>query len=239
MNTSAQLRRPRRSAVGLLVLVAGFVLAGCASVVPSPDSLIDAPQLLSTSGVATRAVTSAHFTIKVRGHLTGLSIRDAEGDLDAHGAAKGTATTVSATGTPTKVGFVLAKGEFYLQEANSGYRKVDPAVAPGLFGLTTLLNPNHGLAHMVQTVDRPKTQDIEPMDGIQCFRVTGTTQQGAMMLLTPGLRSPSIGTTLWLARDRGHLPVRAELTVPRSAGGGTVDFTITDVNTPISVTAPV
>lgn len=241
MNISARLRGslPRRSAVGLLGLVAGLVLAGCASVVPGPNSLIEAPQLVATSGVATRSVTSAHFSVKVRGNPAGLSIRGVQEDLDQHGTAKGTATTVSATGTATKVGFVLVKGDFYVQDPTGGYRKADPAAEPGLFDLTTLLDPNHGLAQLVQNINGATTQDIESVNGVLCFRVTGTAQRGATKLLTPGLRSPNVAMTVWLARDGGHLPVRAEFTVPRSAGGGTIDVNITKVNTPISVTSPV
>lgn len=241
METSARPGRPRPRGLvaGLLLLVVGLVLAGCGSgIVPGPNALIDASQLVATSGVATRSVTSAHFAITVRGTPAGLAIKGAQGDIDAHGTAQGTATTVSATGTPTKVGFILVKGNFYLKDPAGGYRKVDPASAPVLFDLTTLLNPNHGLAHLVQSVDGATTQDIEPMNGVRCFRITGTAQQGTMKVLTPGLRSPSLGMTVWLAHDGVHLPVRIQFTVPRSAGGGTINLTITKVNTPISVTAP-
>lgn len=224
---------------GLVALVAGLVLAGCgASVVPPPDALIDASQLVATSGVATRAVTSAHIGITVHGNPAGLSIRNVQADLDSHGTAKGTATMVSATGAPTKASFVLSKGNFYVKDAAAAYQKVEPESAPDLFGLTTLLNPNQGLALMVQSVDGATTQDIEQMDGVTCYRITGKAKPNTMMVLTPGLRAQNLGMTVWLARNRVHLPVRIEFTVPKSAGGGRIDVAITHVNTPFSVTAP-
>jgi lipoprotein LprG len=56
----------------------------------------------------------------------------------------------------------------------------------------------------------------------------------ALAALVPGVSSDA-NATFWLRQDGGHLPVKASLGYQ---GGGSVDVTLSDVDKPVTVTAP-
>lgn len=226
--------RLRRWALGVLTVVAGLTLAGCASIEPDVKNLPAGSELVATSGAAMRSVIRAHVTIDVKGTLAGVPIKNAEGDLDARGAAQGSAT-ITESGTPVKVNFVLLKGTFYLKGPTGGYQKVAPAAAGKLFDLTSILNPNHGMARVVTAVHGATTQDKDTVNGVECYRITGTVANDEVAGLVPGIRS-NVDATVWLAVSGAHLPVRTEFAVPGSRA--TVDVSISNVNAPATVTAP-
>jgi lipoprotein LprG len=228
----------RRSALGALIVVAGLTVAGCASIEPDVGSLPAGTELVATSGEAMRAVTSAHFTIEVTGSLVDVPIKNAEGDLDARGTARGSAR-ISRSGALVTDDFVLLKGKFYVKGPTGGYQEVAPAAAGSLFDLTSILNPNHGMARVVIGVNDATTKDTETMGGIDCYRVTGAVAQSQVEALVPGIGS-NVRATVWLAVSGAHLPVRAEFAVPGSDGGqgAKVDVSISNVNVPVTVTAP-
>lgn len=239
-HTTAVLRLPhrRRLALGLLTAVAVLALTGCASIEPDVNSLPAGSELVATSGTAMRSVIRAHFTMDVHGTLAGVPIKTATGDLDARGTAKGSAT-IAESGALVKVNFVLAKGNFYVKGPTGGYQKVAPATAGKLFGLTSILNPNHGISRVVLAVHGATTRDRETVSGVECYRITGTVANQEVAALIPGIRS-NVDATVWLAVSGAHLPVRAQFTVPgsRDGHGATVDLSISDVNAPVTVTAP-
>jgi lipoprotein LprG len=220
----------------MLVVVAGLALAGCASIEPDVGSLPAGSELVATSGAAMRSVTSAHFTIDMTRPLPGVAIRHAEGDVDARGSARGSAE-IAESGGLAEVNFILLKGGFYVQDQTGGYRKVAPAGS--LFGLTSMLNPNHGMARVVTSVDGATTRATETVNGVNCYRITGTVAQQQIAALLPGIRS-DVGATVWLAVDDAHLPVRAEFAVPGAHGSrpAKVDVSISKVNVPVTVTVP-
>lgn len=216
--------------------MAGLILAGCASIEPDLANLPAGSELVATSGVAMRSVTSMHFTMNVKGTVPGVAIRNAEGDLDAHGTARGSADIME-SGGPAKVNFVLLKGSFYVKDQTPGYQKVAPTDAGDLFDLTSILNPNHGIARVVVAVDGATTKDAETVNGVQCYRITGTLTHEQLAALVPGISS-DVNATVWLTVSGEHLPVQAKFTVPRSPGAE-VDVSISKVNSPVTVTAPV
>lgn len=229
--------RPRHLAHALLTVVAALALAGCAGIEPDAQGLPAGSELVATSGSALRAVTSAHFRIDVTGAVPGVPIRSAEGDLDARGTARGSAD-IAESGTFTKVDFVLVKGAFYVKGPTGGYQKAAPA--GNLFELTSILNPNHGVARVMIGVNGATTQDKETVNGVRCYRITGTVAEHNVAGLVPGITS-DMDTTVWLGVKGAHLPVRAEFTARGSAGrqGGKVDVTFSNMNAPVAVTAPV
>ena len=230
-----QLRRPT---LALLMVAAGLVLTGCASVIPNAGSLPLGPELLATSGTATRAVTSAHYTVDVQGTLPGVSIRHAEADVDAHGSAQGSAKVVE-SGSVATVDFVLLKNTFYVKQPGGTYQKAAPGTATDLLGLTSVLNPNHGVAKVVMDTNGATTQADETVDGVDCYRVTGTVDGQDLGALVPGATS-NAAATVWVATAGAHVPVRAEYTVAGRNGGrgAKIVVALSNVNTPVDVTAP-
>jgi lipoprotein LprG len=77
------------------------------------------------------------------------------------------------------------------------------------------------------------------LNGIDCYRVTGTVPLNEVATLLPGIGS-NVRAIVWLAVSGAHLPVRAEFVVPGSDGGqgAKIDVSISNVNAPVTVTAP-
>jgi lipoprotein LprG len=228
----------RRPLLGLLVAVAALVLAGCTGGGSDAASLPSGSSLLASSGAAMRSVTSVHFTIDVNGTLAGVPIQNADGDLNAQGAAKGSAK-ISEFGAFVEVNFVLLNGTFYVQGPTGGYQKIPASLAGNLFDPTAILDPNRGVAKVLTSVRGATTKAKESVNGTDCYRVTGTVAQDVVAALVPGINA-DVGATVWVAADGEHLPVRAEFAVPGAGGsqGAKVDVSISKVNEPVNVSAP-
>ncbi len=232
-------RRMRRTwIVGLFVGLVGLV-AGCTSGgAASSANLPAASTLLASAGNSARSVTSVHFSIVVNGTLAGVPIQNADGDLNARGQAKGNAK-ISLLGQLTQVDFVLVDRIFYLKGPTGGYQKVSASLAGNLFDPTAILDPNRGIAKVLGNVAGAATQGRETVNGTDCYRITGKISKATVSALIPGI-GVDVTATLWVAADSRNLPVKAEFVVPGSGGsqGATVDVTFSNVNAPVTVTAP-
>jgi lipoprotein LprG len=221
------------SLVGLLGLAA-CSSGGSANTANLPA----AGPLLATAGSSMSSVTSVHFSIVVNGTLAGVPIQNADGDLNAQGQAKGNAK-VSLLGQLTQVDFVLVNQTFYLKGPTGGWQKVSAALAGNLFDPSAILDPNRGVAKVLGTMQGAQTQAQESVNGTDCYKITGKIAKNIVSAIIPGI-TVDVGATLWLATDAKHLPVKAEFAVPGSGGaqGATVDVIFSQVNVPVTVTAP-
>jgi lipoprotein LprG len=222
--------------LGLLSLLA--LLAGCSGGGGGSSNLPAASSLLSASGTAMRQVTSVHFSITVNGTLPGVPIQNADGDLNAQGQAKGSAK-ISELGEFLQVDFVLVNKTFYLKGATGGYQKVPAAIAGGLFDPAAILDPNRGVAKLLTSVQNASTQDQESVNGTNCYKITGKVDKATVAAIVPGVDN-DVTATIWVASSGQHLPVKAEFDVPGQGGsqGAKIDVTISNVNAPVTVTAP-
>jgi len=84
-----------------------------------------------------------------------------------------------------------------------------------------------------------QTQARESVNGTDCYRITGKVDKGVVSALIPGINQ-DVTATLWVTADSRNLPVKASFAVPGSGGsqGATVDVTFSNVNQPVTVTAP-
>jgi lipoprotein LprG len=232
----------RRSLVlGLLVSLAALVVsvAGCTSGGSSDSgSLPAAATLLHNSGASMRSVTSVHFGIAVNGTLSGVPIQNADGDLNKQGQAKGNAK-ISELGQLLQVDFVLVDKDFYIKGPTGGYQKIPASLAGNLFDPSAILDPDRGVAKVITSVQGAQTTAKETVNGTDCYKITGKVTKNVVAALIPGIAS-DVTATVWVAADAKNLPVKAEFAVPGTDGsqGATVDVTISNVNAPVTVTAP-
>jgi lipoprotein LprG len=215
-----------------LVLVAVLV-AGCTGGQDTAN-LPAGGTLLATSGRSMAGVHSVHFTIDVHGNLPSVPVQDAAGDLNSAGQAKGNAK-LTELGQLVQVDFVLTGGELYLKGPTGGYQKIPAALATRLFDPTAILDPKRGVAKLLTSVRDPATQDRENGS----YRVTGTVGKDVVGALVPGINSDVRGT-FWVSTAPSALPSKAEFTVPGTNGtaGATVDVAFSQLNQPVSVSAP-
>jgi len=222
----------RRSLLAVVALSAAIV-TGCSS--SGDASLPDAGALLKDSASAAGGVTSTHFTLKVNGTVPGLSVHSVDGDLTKAngGGAKGTGT-LELMGQVVDAQFVLVNGSLYIKGPTGGFQKIPAALSSSIYDPSAILDPQRGIPKVLSSVQGPKTDGTEDVGGTPAYRVTGTVPKDAMAALVPGVSSDA-NATFWLRQDGGHLPVKASLGFP---GGASVDVTLSDVDKPVTVTAP-
>lgn len=220
--------------VGMVGMVAGCTSGGSASTTNLPA----AATLLGNAASSMRTVSTVHFSIVVNGTMAGVPIQNADGDLNAQGQAKGNAK-ISLLGQLTQVEFVLTNRIFYLKGPTGGYQKVSATLAGNLFDPSAILDPNRGIAKVLGSVQGASTQGRETVNGTDCYRITGKIGKDTVAALIPGITT-DVNATLWVAADAKNLPVKAEFAVQGSNGsqGASVDVTFSNVNAPVTVTAP-
>jgi len=230
----------RRILLVTLALTAAVATA-CSSDDPPADngSQPDAAALLKDAAAATADIRSAHFTLKVNGKVPGLSVQQAEGDLTRDGgpagAAKGT-VSMELMGDLFEGEFVLVDDSLYIKGPTGDYQKLPASLVRSLYDPAAILDPDRGIAKVLSSVQNPKTEGTEDIDGTATYKVTGRVTKDVVSSLVPGIDS-DVDITFWLRRDGEHQPVKASVKVPGD-GDPTVDVTLSDVDKQVTITAP-
>ncbi|HKN53692.1 MAG TPA: LppX_LprAFG lipoprotein [Amycolatopsis sp.] len=224
----------RRALITLFALSAALV-AGCTSNAPSSPSLPDAGSLLKDSAASAGNFTSTHFALKVNGSVPGLSVQRLDGDLTKAngGGAKGNGA-LTLLGQLVDAEFVLVNGSLYIKGPTGGWQKLPAALSSSLYDPSAILDPARGIPKLLAGVQNAKTEGEEDVNGVATYKVTGTVPKDAMSGLLPGIPADA-NATIWVRKDAGHAPVKASLGFP---GNATVDVTLSDVDKPVTVTAP-
>jgi lipoprotein LprG len=229
----------RRYLVTLLALVMAVVTACSSDEGAEGSSLPDATGLLHDAAKSTAKIRSAHFTLKVNGKVPGLDVQSAEGDLtrdngDA-GAAKGT-VKMTLLGTLFEGEFVIVDDKAYVKGPTGGFQALPASLIENLYDPAAILDPDRGIANVLNNVQDPNTEATEDVDGQATYRVKGKAGKDIVADLVPGVQS-DVDITFWLKKDGDHQPVKASVAVPAD-GSPTVDVTLSDVDKPVEITAP-
>lgn len=234
-------RRLLVATVALLALVA-VGLSACTSDDSPPEadpSLPKGAELLKSAAAATSDITSAHFTLKVNGEVPGLSVQSAEGDLTREGgesgAAKGT-VAMTLLGRLFEGEFVLVDDKIYIKGPTGDFQKLDASLVAGVYDPSAILDPERGVAHVLESVRDPKTVAVEDVEGVSAYKVTGKVAKDVVTKLIPGIKS-DVDATVWLREDGDHQPVKATVVLP-DEGSPSVDVTLSDVDKPVEITPP-
>lgn len=236
-------RRILFALLALLALVA-VLASGCTSDDAKPDQaakLPDAAGLLTDAAAATKKVTSTHFNLQVTGQVAGLDVKSADGDLTSEGgkggAAQGTAN-LSSGGQLIETQFVLVDDAFFVKGPTGAFTEVPAAFASQLYNPATILDPAKGVANVLANVKNAKTQAAEDVAGAAAYKVTGKVTKEVIAGLVPGTET-DVDVTLWLAQEGDHLPLKASVALPGKDGQpATVVVTLSEINEPVSITAP-
>ncbi|HEU5469512.1 MAG TPA: LppX_LprAFG lipoprotein [Actinophytocola sp.] len=226
----------RRILLGWLATVA-VVATGCSDDPPAGgSSLPDAGGLLRDAAAASKDIESAHFTLTVNGAIDGLPVHSSEGDLTKDGAAKGT-VDMDLLGQLFEGEFVLVDRSVYIKGPTGGYQKLPAALVTNLYDPSAILNPDKGIANVLANVQNPKTEAKESTEGASTYKVTGRASKDVVSGLVPGVNS-DVDITFWLREDNKQ-PVKASVAVPGSDDKpASVDVTLSDVDKPVTITAP-
>jgi lipoprotein LprG len=132
--------------------------------------------------------------------------------------------------------FVLVDDTLFLKGPTGGYQELPASLVRNLYDPAAILDPERGIAKVLSSVENPKTEAAEDLDGVATYKVTGRVKKDVVTSLVPGI-DDDVDITFWVTRDGGHAPVKASVKTP-AEGNPTVDVTLSDVNKPVTVTAP-
>ena len=226
----------RRILLVTLAFAATFATA-CSSDEPADSgSLPDGAGLLKDAAASTANVKSAHFTLTVNGEIQDLPVKKAEGDLTREGgkggAAKGT-VSMDLMGDLFEGDFVLVDDSLYIKGPTGGWQQLPASLVRSLYDPAAILDPDRGVAHVLESAQNAKTEGTEDIDGVSTYRVTSRVTKDVVANLVPGVDS-DVDVTFWVRQDGGHQPVKASVKV----GGPTVDVTLSDIDKQVTITAP-
>ncbi|MEU6155498.1 LppX_LprAFG lipoprotein [Actinosynnema sp. NPDC047251] len=209
----------RRVLVGALALL----LAGCSS---SSGDLPAGSDLVGRSAAAMRSVSSTHFTIKVDGELPDVTVKDAEGDLNAKGESKGRAK-VEQFGQLLEVEYVLVGRDLYFKGPTGGFSKLPAALAGQVYDPTAILDPDKGVAKVLASAKDAKTVSAENGGHV----VEATVPKDVVAGLVPGIGG-DVKATFTLKDDK------LADAVFELSGGAKVTMALTDLNKTFTVAPP-
>jgi lipoprotein LprG len=229
----------RRVLLGMLAVVA---VAGCTEKSASPASggNQDAGALLRDSAAATMNIKSAHFTLKVNGAVPGLSVHSAQGDLTKEGgpsgAARGT-VNMELLGNLFEGEFVLVDDTIYIKGPTGPYQQLPASLIANLYDPSAILNPDKGISKVLASVQNPKVDGTETVDGHSTVKVSGRAAKDVVSSIVPGVSS-DVDITFWIREDNKQ-PVKAEARLPGTDGKpASVEVTLSDVDKPVTITKP-
>lgn len=225
----------RRLLAGMLALAA-VTAAGCTSEDPAPaSSLPPGDQLIREASTAAAGIKSTHFALQVNGTVTGLSVQSLDGDLTKEGGpsggAKGTGK-IEIGGQLVEAEFVVVEDSFYLRGPTGGFQKIPAAIGSSVYDPSAVLDPQRGIAKLVGSLQSPKTEAEEDVNGAPAYRITGKVGKDLLAGLLPGVQADA-DVTLWVLKD-GRMPQKVSAKFPE----GTVDVTLSDVDKPVTITPP-
>jgi lipoprotein LprG len=112
------------------------------------------------------------------------------------------------------------------------------ALASSVYDPSAILDPDRGVAKILDTATEGKTEARESVNGVDAYRVTAKLDPQAVSTVVPGVTGDVTGQ-LWIAAAQPRL-LKTSFAVPGQGGspGGTVTITLSDFDAPVTVTAP-
>jgi lipoprotein LprA len=228
------------------VVAVAFILTGCgtknnsssggSSSVPN----VDAAATVKQAADAMRKVTGMHVSLTVQGAVPNLEVTKLDGDVSntPQTAANGTAT-LTVGKNPVDSKFVFVDGHLYSDLAEAG-KFTDYGNGASIYDVSTLLDPDRGLAHILANLQNPKAVSTEQVNGIATTKITGTSSTDDVATLAGSRLSPENApptpTTVWIASDGSNHLVKIAI-VP--VENGTVTLTMSEWGKQVTATKPV
>ncbi|MBD2895328.1 Lipoarabinomannan carrier protein LprG [Actinomadura sp. RB99] len=213
------------------VLLAG-ACGGGGSDKPAPKADFDGAQTLKRSAGAMADLKSVAFTVASDGK-TPIMVKGGDMKLLRDGDAQGT-LTLEQSGQNVEAK-VVAKGDtFYLDAGTGGWRKLPKSMASAVYDPSAVLDPNRGIAKLLGSLQAPKAEAVEKVDGKEAYRVAATLPQDQVGGLIPGIGDDLAGQ-VWVSKADGRL-LKVRGAFPK--GQGAVVITFTDFNAPYKISAP-
>ncbi|BBY54314.1 LppX_LprAFG lipoprotein [Mycobacterium koreense] len=228
-------------------VAAALTLSGCSSsdsgttdTGQNNGSNGDAAQLVEDSAQALSEVTGLHMKITTEGTVPNLAVKTLEGDIsnDPQTAATGDATLIVGQ-KDIDAKFVYVDGHLYSDVGDPGGAFTDFGDGASIYDVSTILDPDKGLANVLSKLKDPKKEGTETIDGTETTKVSGTSSTDDIMALSGSRLAPKdaveMPTTVWIADDGTNYPVKVQV-VP--VDGAVLTMVLSEWGKKVEVTKP-
>ena len=228
--------RPKRPILAVLaaLAVAAALVGGCSSSKQSGAPLPDAATLIKESSQTTKNVKSVHLVLSVIGTIKGLPVKTLTGDLTTSPTAATGQADLTVLGSSVDAQFVVDDGTLYAALTPGHWESFGPASA--IYDPSEILNPNTGLANVLDNISDPKAESRETINGQSTVKITGNASADAVNGLAPQLKATEpLPATVWIQESGDHQLAQAKLD---QSAGNSVQMTLSNWNAPVQVTKP-
>jgi len=192
----------------------------------------DAAGTLRRASAAMAAVTSVGLTMESQGKPP-ISVRGGDMKLLRNGDAQGT-LTMQQSGMNVEMKIVAAGNTVYLDAGTGGWQKVPRALAAMKYDPSAVLDPERGIAKLLSSLQAPKAEAIEKVNGMEAYRVAARLPKDRVSGLIPGITT-DIDGQVWVRKSDSRL-VKVRGVFP--GGKDTVVITFTEFDVPYEISAP-
>ncbi len=181
-----------------------------------------------------------HVDVAVQGTVPNFALTKLDGDVSntPQTAATGTATLiVGKKNVDSK--FVFVDGHLYSDVAEPG-KYTDYGNGKSIYDVSTLLDPNRGLANVLSHLQNPKVAGTETVGGLATTKITALASSNDIATLCGSRLSPqnveTTPITVWIASDGSYHLVQLQI-VP--VENGKVTMTMSQWGKQVTATKPV
>ncbi|MFD0686726.1 LppX_LprAFG lipoprotein [Actinomadura fibrosa] len=216
----------------LLALVAVSACDGGGSDDPKPTAAaFDAAGTLRQSSAAMAGLKSVAFTMATEGKSP-IMVKGGDVKLLKSGDAQGT-LTLEQSGQNVEAKIVALGPVVYLNLGTGGWQRAPKMLAAATYDPSAVLDPDRGIAKLLTSLQNPKPEAVEKVDGKEAYRIGATLPKDQVSGLLPGVDADLPGQ-VWVAKaDHRLLKVRG--TFP---DGGAVVISFTEFDAPYKISAP-
>ncbi|OBI49308.1 hypothetical protein A5707_17080 [Mycobacterium kyorinense] len=227
--------RRRLFVVLAAVSLAAALVAGCSSSSKKNTSpLPDAANLVKQSSQTTKKVKSVHLVLSTTGKIKGLPIKTLSGDLTTDPTAAKGNTKITFSGSDIDAEFVVYDGTLYAALTPNKWSDFGPAA--DIYDVSTILNPENGLANVLDNFTDAKAEDRENINGQDTIRITGKVSADALHRLVPSVTADQpLPATVWIQENGDHQLVQAKLD---PSAGNSVQMTLSNWGAPVQIDKP-
>ncbi|MDA1360608.1 LppX_LprAFG lipoprotein [Glycomyces luteolus] len=213
-----------------LVVTAGLALVAAAACSNGGD-LPAADEFIPEAATAMREVESVRFDLAVDGEVPGLDVKAADGVVTADGSAEGTGT-LTAFGMDIEAEYVIIGEDAWVKGPTGGFQQIPVGDDLLPYDPTLLLDPDAGVATLLEAVESAEPEDTEKIDGVETYRYAVEFDPAAFATLIPA-EGDWNAATVWFDQETSRV-VKAEF----SQGDAIVTLLLSDYDEPVTIDAP-
>lgn len=207
--------------------LAVFAAAACSG----SDDLPAADEMIPDAAAAMREVESVRFDLAVEGDVPGLDVKAADGVVTADGSAQGIGT-LTAFGMDIEAEYVIIGEDAWVKGPTGGFQQIPVGDDMLPYDPTLLLDPDSGVATLLEAVDKAEPEDTEKIDGTETYRYSVEFDPAAFATLIPA-EGDWNAATVWFDQETSRI-VKAEF----AQGDATVTLLLSDYDEAVTIEAP-